>query len=47
MTAEQRKRLAEMIGATKAYSVEEFTKLAKSGGSAKPVGEKPYTARAK
>jgi hypothetical protein len=29
----------------KAYSVEEFTKLAKSGGLAKPISEKPHTAR--
>jgi hypothetical protein len=29
----------------KVYTLEQFSKLAKSGGLAKPVGEKPYTAR--
>jgi hypothetical protein len=36
-----------MIGAMKAYSVKQFTDLAKSGGLAKPISEKPYTAREK
>ena len=46
-TAELRQRLAEMMGAVKAYSIKEFTELAKSGGLAKPISEKPYTAREK
>jgi len=31
----------------KAYSVKQFTDLAKSCGLAKPIGEEPYTARTK
>jgi hypothetical protein len=29
----------------KAYSIKQFADLAKSGGLAKPISEKPYTAR--